>query len=279
MRNSDDDRTIQRILVALDASPQSLAALDTASEIAVKFQAELIGIYVEDINLVRLADFPFSREIGRFSASSRPFDSSQIHRLMHAHARQVQQYLSITARRTNLRWSMQITRGSIPNELLAAAQESDLIVMGKTGWSRRREPGSTAQTILTRTNRQAMILSRKFHPGSPILVVFESSQSSRNALRAATMISVSDNPLSVLILAKSSDDARFKQSEAELILATSGVKASYRWIPEIDSSRLAVLARLERCELVVLPTPCQTFPGEDVIRILTESDCAVLLVC
>lgn len=276
MRNSADDRTIQRILVAMDASPQSLAALDTAAEIAAKFQAELIGIYVEDINLVRLADFPFSREIGRFSASSRPFDSSQIHRLMHAHARQVQRHLLLTGRCNNLRCSTQITRGSVSDELLAAAQESDLIVLGKTGWSRRREPGSTAQTFLTHTNCQALILSRKFQPGSPILVVFEGTESSQNALRAAMMISVAENPLIVLILVKSSDDAQLKQSEVENILAPTGVKASYRWIPEVGSIQLAMLARLERCEVVVLPAQGHAFPEEDVISLLTESDCAVL---
>lgn len=278
MRNSKDSMEIQRILVALDASPQSLVALDIAAEIASKFQAELIGIYVEDINLVRLANLPFSREIGRFSAISRPFDSSQLQNLMHAHARLVQRRLAFAARRTNLRWSMQVTRGSISDELLAAAQESDLIILGKTGWSRRLEPGSTAQSILTRTNRQTMILSRKFQPGSPILVVFESTQTSRNALIAAAMVRVTENPLSVLILAESGDDAQIKQGEAEKILVPIGLQASYRWIQELDSSRLVLLARLERCEVVVLPTQVQAFPGEDIIRMLTESDCAVLLV-
>ena len=278
MRNSDDDRTVQRILVALDASPQSLVALDIAVEIATKFQAELIGIYVEDINLVRLADFPFSREIGRFSASSRPFDSSQIQRLMHAHARLVKHHLAFTARRANLRWSMQITRGSISDELLTAAQASDLIVLGKTGWSGRREPGSTVQTILNRTNRQLLVLSRKIQPGAPILVVFDGSQASQKALIAATLIRVTENPISVLILANSSEDAQSKQSIAENVLFPTGVKASYHWIPEVDSSRLALLASLERCDIVVLPAIGHAFPGEDVIKMLTESDCAVLLV-
>lgn len=278
MRALEDSREIKRILIALDASQQSLMALDIAAEIAAKFQAELIGIYVEDINLIRLADFPFSQEIGRFSAGSRSFDAMQIQRLMHAHARYIQRYLSNTARRTNLRWSMQITRGSISDELLAAAQESDLIVLGKTGWSGRREPGSTVQTIMNRTGRQALILSRKIRPGSPILVIFDGSHASQNALRAATLIRVTENPLSVLILAYSSNDAQSKQSLAENVLSPTGVKASYRWIPEVDSSRLALLASLERCDIVVLPAQGHAFPGEDIIKMMTESDCAVLLV-
>ena len=278
MRTLEETREIKRILIALDASQQSLLALDIAAEIATKFQAELIGIYVEDINLVRLADFPFSREIGRFSANSRSFDALQIQRLMHAHARYIQRNLSDTARRTKLRWSMQIMRGSISDELLTAAQASDLIVLGKTGWSGRREPGSTVQTILNRTNRQLLVLSRKIQPGAPILVVFDGSQASQKALIAATLIRVTENPISVLILANSSEDAQSKQSIAENVLFPTSVKASYHWIPEVDSSRLALLASLERCDIVVLPAIGHAFPGEDVIKMLTESDCAVLLV-
>jgi hypothetical protein len=173
---------------------------------------------------------------------------------------------------------MKITRGSISDELLAAAQETDLIVLGKTGWSGRRIPGSTAQSILNQTNRQTLILSKKVHPDSTVLVVFEGSQASQSALRAATLIRVGESPLSVLILANSSHDAQIKQGEAEKILTPTGVKATYRWIPEIDYTRLVLLVRLERCEMVVLPAQLPAFPGEDIIRMLTDSECAVLLV-
>jgi hypothetical protein len=131
--------------------------------------------------------------------------------------------------------------------------------------------------MLSDVNRQILILSRRIHRDSPIMVVFEDSESSQNALRAAMMICLADNPLCVLILAKSSDEARLKQVEAENILAPTGLQASYRWLPEIDSTRLALIARREQCEVVVLPEQGQAFLDEDVIRILTESDCAVLL--
>ena len=92
------------------------------------------------------------------------------------------------------------------------------------------------------------------------------------------MINVADNPIRVLILATSSDDAQLKQNEAENILATSGVHVTYSWIPEVNGARLALLARLERYAVVVLPIQGYAFPEEEVIRMLAESDCAVLLV-
>ncbi|MBK7177644.1 MAG: universal stress protein [Chloroflexi bacterium] len=54
---------IQRILVALDASPHSLAALEAAIDLAERLDAELQGLFVEDINLLRLAQLPFAREL------------------------------------------------------------------------------------------------------------------------------------------------------------------------------------------------------------------------
>ncbi|HSL81665.1 MAG TPA: universal stress protein, partial [Thermoanaerobaculia bacterium] len=50
------DRTIRRILVALDASADSAAALEAATALAALFGAELQGLYVEDLNFVRLPE-------------------------------------------------------------------------------------------------------------------------------------------------------------------------------------------------------------------------------
>ena len=44
---------IRRILVALDTSPHSQAAMEAAIELAARFEAELAGMFVEDVNLLR----------------------------------------------------------------------------------------------------------------------------------------------------------------------------------------------------------------------------------
>ena len=56
--------SFRRILVALDGSAHVLAALQAASEMAARMKSELVGLFVEDINLVRLAGLPFPRELG-----------------------------------------------------------------------------------------------------------------------------------------------------------------------------------------------------------------------
>jgi hypothetical protein len=62
---------IHRILVALDASVRSLAALEAAAELAAEWHAELLGLFVEDVELLRLAATPAAIHCVYPSASAR----------------------------------------------------------------------------------------------------------------------------------------------------------------------------------------------------------------
>ena len=70
MNESEPNLAIRRILIALDASTHSLAALHAAAEMAANMQAELIGLFVEDENLLHLAGLPFAQEVRSSSAES-----------------------------------------------------------------------------------------------------------------------------------------------------------------------------------------------------------------
>jgi nucleotide-binding universal stress UspA family protein len=124
---------IRRILVALDASPHSLAALDSAAEMAARLEVELLGLFVEDINLLRLAEFPFAREVGFPSAVPRPLNSATMERTLKIAAEQARQAMETLAEHLPVRWSFRIVRGSVMSELLAAAGEADLVALGKAG--------------------------------------------------------------------------------------------------------------------------------------------------
>ena len=269
---------IHRILVALDASPQSLAALEVAAELAAKYGAELIAVFVEDINLVRLAEFPFAQEFGHFSAISRQLDSQHIERELRAHARWVERTTAMIARRNNLRWSFYTTRGTIPGELLSAALESDLIILGKTGWSGHRQLGSTARSLVVQAPLPALFLQRSLRSGVPLMVAYEGSPSGQKALAIARMLRLSDNPFTVLVLAADLEEANRLQLEAQSLLEPAGIPAGYRWLSEMNEQKIARLARLEGCEVMVVPADSQFFSEDILLSMVKETDCAVLLV-
>ena len=64
---SERGPSIRRILVALDASPSSLVALEEAAKLAAVWDAELAGVFVEDSELLRMAQLPFMQTVGSFS--------------------------------------------------------------------------------------------------------------------------------------------------------------------------------------------------------------------
>ena len=57
-----------RVFVSCDASPLGATAIDAAVALARELDAELTGIFVEDINLFRTAALPFTHEVALSSA-------------------------------------------------------------------------------------------------------------------------------------------------------------------------------------------------------------------
>jgi nucleotide-binding universal stress UspA family protein len=120
--------TLRRIVVGLDAGPRGRAALEAAAQLAARMQAELVGLFVEDIDLLHLAGLPFAREVGYPSAALRRLDVAAMERALRATALEVQRTLAAVAGRAPLSWSFRIARGAVRTELRAAAAEGDIVV-------------------------------------------------------------------------------------------------------------------------------------------------------
>jgi nucleotide-binding universal stress UspA family protein len=278
MSPEDKMQDIHRILVALDASPASLAALDLAADLAERYQAELLGIYVEDINLLRSAEMPFAREFRQYSGTSQDLDSRQIERELQAQACRVENLLAAIARKANLRWSFLKSRGVIHGKLLEAAQGTDLIILGKTGWSGSRQIGSTARNVAVQSKIQSMILLRKVRRGTPIMVAYDGSVSSQKALIAAQLISSKDIPLIVLLITDDPQQAKVLENEVKARTDQLDVPVEFRHARDFKGDRLSQMAMINGCDVVVMPVESRTFDAESLVEMLNEADCAVLLV-
>lgn len=128
--------SIRRIVVSMESAPQDRAALEAAADIAARLQAELVGLFIEDIDLLHFAALPFAREVGFPSATRRPLDVSAMERSLRSLAEEGRRALAEIAGRMPLRWSFRVARGSTSVELLAAAAEADLLVARASGIER-----------------------------------------------------------------------------------------------------------------------------------------------
>ena len=270
---------IRRILVALDASPQSLAALQAAAELAAELGAELVGVFVEDVNLVRMAALPMAREIGQTSATLRVLSEQRMTRQLRGQALRVERAMARAASRTHVRWSFRVSRGSIGTQLVEAASEVDLVVMGRTGWSARRRFGSSVEAVLTSGPRRTLVLHEGEQLQPTLMVVYDSSAMATRALDTAiSMAKRKGGYLAVAIVAQNAGEARARQSEVAERLRPQGIEVRYRWLVDVDSRGLGEMIRTqERC-ILILPGESPVLKGRPLAEVMDEFSCPVLIV-
>jgi nucleotide-binding universal stress UspA family protein len=277
MNGDEGAEKITRILVAVDASPLSFAALEAAAELAASLHAELLGLYIEDINLLRAADSPFAREVGHFSGSIRDLDSQRLQRQLRSQAKRVRRRLSQLAERSHIRWSFRVTRGAIDAELLSAASDVDLVILGRAGWSGKRQLGSTAQAVASSAPAPTLLHAPRTASKPAILVVYDGSQVAQRALTtAANLILGQEGFLSVAIIATDHEEARRLQIEAAIWLRSRDLQARYRWLFEVDEEMVKKLMSVEgECTLVL---PASMLAAEDLVNLLHGLNCPVIVV-
>ncbi len=128
----------RRIVAAVDTLPRSEAALEAAAELAAQRQAELLALFIEDLDLLHAAALPFAREIGVASAVRRSLDVAAMERMLRLQAEGARRRLAAIAQRVPLTWTFQIARGLLAEELLHAAAEAELVVAALGGSGRAR---------------------------------------------------------------------------------------------------------------------------------------------
>src|SRR5579862_9453673 len=95
---------IERVVVALDAASENRAAIATAARLAARWKAPLHGVFVEDDDLIRLANLPFARVV-TLGFGVEAINQQQARRQMHAFAERARHELAAAARRHHLEWS------------------------------------------------------------------------------------------------------------------------------------------------------------------------------
>jgi nucleotide-binding universal stress UspA family protein len=112
------ESAFRRILVAIDPSGGARDVLVAAARLAARQEAELLGLFVEDTDVLTLASLPFAREFGLLSAP-RPMDPTTTESEIRAQAALVERWLATAARELGLSWSFEIRRGRYESEVLA----------------------------------------------------------------------------------------------------------------------------------------------------------------
>jgi len=248
MSKPDFTFAIRRILVALDASPQSLAALDAAVNLAAKLDAEILGLFVEDAALLGLSEIPYAREVLYFSSAEAPVTRASMESRLKAQSEQARKSLEAAAERAQITWSFRTARGRVTSEVLAASAGVDLLALGKGGWSlgSRIRIGSTAMGIVESSLPVFLLPERGVPENAHLLVYYDSSPAAQRGLLAAAMLARAGMD-GIAVLVESRNKVDVKQVEKEIDALLDGGDIQIRYLP-FDASNEENLLRLLKGE-------------------------------
>ena len=276
---TDQNQVPQRILVALDGSPHSLAALQAAVTLARELEAELIGLFVEDVNLVRLARLPFTQEIQLTTARRQPLDSREMDQALRWQAKRLRRALQEAAAAANIPAQFKSVRGLVPAAVVAAALDADLLILGRFSRPRlRRRLGSTAQAALIQSSRSIMLTQQQLAPLRSILVTFDDSDLSWRALRQAFSLTQPEQALIILLLTTVPAEAEQWQARIERRLQAAGRQVGYRRLRQLTLNQLLQLVERENCDLLVMGSERLPVAAETAVSLLNQLDCSLMLI-
>ncbi len=257
--------TVEHILIALDASSHSMAALEAAAELGRRLRTRLVGLYIEDLQLLRAAELPFVREIGSASGVARSLDRHDLEQEFQVQARRAQQALATAAEGAQLEWEFQVRRGPVVSELLASASAADLITLGATGWSpgHHQQVGTTVQAILSQATSPVLVLRHGLRLGQPILILYDGSTASGASLHLAGRLARAPRMPLLVLIPDGSRQPELQPAAEQKLIELGLSEAHFVALPEVSPVRLAQLVKTVHAGVLVVPgTSSLLEPGQ-----------------
>ena len=254
---------VRRILVALDASPHSHAALEEAAALAVRLEAELAGIFVLDSELMRLSALPSASETGFTSAQRRTLDPQIMERALKLQAERAKRSLEDIARHHHLTATFQLLRGNVITELLRATRETDLLAMGLMGQMNVTRPrlGSTVRGVTRRAACSVLLLGPEVRKGRSVVAVYGRSGNADSALTLAAQLAAQRDSVLVVLLCAPEESAASLETTVRELLAPTGKEPIIESIGVDGFGTLKAVLRRYDSGLVVLASDCELIEG------------------
>jgi nucleotide-binding universal stress UspA family protein len=262
--------SIRRILVALDASSNSKEAMAVAAGLARTLRSELTGLFIEDINLLRLAELPFAREVIFAEAISRRIEAEALQRLFSARAAILKRELSELATDYKITSTFRVLQGPVNRELLAAALEADLLAVGRLGHSiiGRAKLGATAREIVLRATSAVLLVKSGVESG-PVIALYDGSVAGLRALRLAAELAGRVGDMRILAWALDEETALERRQLAMQLIREFDLQPQYQHLSGDNPYQVIQWVNRQKGSLLILGGGENNLPA-DIIQILLD---------
>ena len=221
---------IKNVLVPLDGSEHSKAALDYAIWVAQKFEGTLFGQHI--IDTISLEGTFFHDISGSLGFEPYLDFSSKMREILDERGKMILDDFAARCEKSGVRFTTFLDMGLIANEICERAKLADLVVIGHRGVNEEFSTGllgTTAETITRKCPRPIFVSTKQFTAIENPLLAYDGSQRASSAMESAAEFCTRLNlPLTVLTVAKEESVARNNLQQARAYLNSYAIDATYQ---------------------------------------------------
>jgi hypothetical protein len=212
-------------------------------------------LFVEDIDLLRLAALPFAQEVSFSSAVERRIEASAVEALFRVKVEERRQSLAVAAQGAGARWSFRVVRGRIFDAALGAAAEADLLFFGR----REALPAIGAPR--------------------PVVVITSGAPTERDSLQLAAQLA-SGNGGGVVVLVMPGERGTMDSLREECEHLSAQVGAGKLRCEEAPLQIAAIADAVRRCrgKLLLIDAQDGRLTRAQIANLVERLDCPVVLV-
>lgn len=220
---------IKNILIPLDGSEHSRAALDYAIWITKKFEGTLFGQHI--IDTISIEGTFFHDISGSLGFEPYLDFSSKMREILEERGKAILDDFVARCEKDGIRYTTVLDMGLIANEICDRAKVSDLVVIGHRGVNEEFSTGllgTTAETITRKCPRPVFVSTKQFKAIDRPLLAYDGSQRASSAMEsAAEFCTVLHLPLTVLAIAKEESLAQTNLQQARSYLSSYAIEVKY----------------------------------------------------
>ena len=275
------EERIKRILVALDASEANISILKAATQLAARFNAQVKALFVEDINLLRMAQLPIAREITTSARARRPLNLPNLEQQLRSQVQRLRRIVESTAQQSNLPVDFEVLRGHIATELCSAVQDMDLLVIGKNTQLQRysEKLGSITSDMIIAARCNILLLRHGSTLEKPVAVLYTGSEASERALQVAIALAQDDEgQLQVFYPIADEKMIQDWQSHVNAMTMSLGITPKHSQLSENTTAAIISALTRHKARVFLLNPEQALFSQKSIQQLISQCQTPLLLV-
>jgi nucleotide-binding universal stress UspA family protein len=247
---------IKTILVCLDGSKYSEAALNGSLWFAKQLKAELHILSIAD---VRLLEGPWLADLSGMTGAQ-PFQAlaPQMREIYESKAQMVVSRAAEAAKKQDVLCHTEVRTGRLVDEILQAELNVELVVMGQRGegfeitgeWL-----GTNVERVVRKSIKPCLVTPGEFRPVQNILIAYDGSEHANHALYAALDLTKALKAKLTILAVEGTNDEEEKSwrlKEASDIAEKQGVKAAPLVVHGSPEEKILEVASDQKIDLIVM---------------------------